>query len=218
MPIGKTRGALRGMWLDMVPKFHEGNLQNQDPAETVPGKGFGGGPGPVGRPTGGSFKDKRHEDADVEGTSGQASGLARDARRDPGGWGEGKCYRHGPFLGEMLPGQTLRMRRGMGGVAALTGVMPLKDEEDDDDLADDLVAFIRRTPLPWTHAHVMQAALIEFRGVERDMLRATIAGDLAGMKKTAQHILMASIRNGTPHPGGRAAAIYLDTDTVDMYL
>jgi len=50
--IGKTRGALRGMWMNMVPKFHEGNLQNQ----TVPGKGFGGGPKPVGRPRGGVFQ------------------------------------------------------------------------------------------------------------------------------------------------------------------
>jgi len=64
----------------------------------------------------------------------------------------------------------------------------------------------------------MRVALAEFRGVERDMLGATIAGVLAGIKKTAQPILMASIRNGTPHRGGRAATIYLDTDTIDMYL
>jgi len=64
----------------------------------------------------------------------------------------------------------------------------------------------------------MQVTFTEFRGVERDTLRATDAGVLAGMKKTAQHILMASIRNGTPHRGGRAATIYLDTDTIDMYL
>jgi len=76
--IGKTRGALRGMWMDMVPKFHEGNLLNREAAGTAPGKGFGGGPGPVGRPEGGSFKDKRQDDADVEVASEQASGLARD--------------------------------------------------------------------------------------------------------------------------------------------
>jgi len=206
------------MWMDMVPKFHEGNLQNSEVAETVPGKGFGGGPGRVGRPEGGSFKDRRQDDADLEGASGQASDLKRDGRRDPERRGDGECYRHGPFFGEILPGQTLRMKRGMGGVAVLTAVMPLEDEKDDADLADDVYAFICRTPLPWTHARIMQVALMEFRGVERDMLRATIAGVLAGMKKTAQHILIASIRNGTPHRGGRAATIYLDTDIVDMYL
>jgi len=110
------------------------------------------------------------------------------------------------------------MKRGVGGVAALTAVMPLEDEEDDADLADDVYAFIRRTILHWTHARIMQVALAEFRGVDRDTLGATIAGVLAGMKKTAQHILMASIRNGTPHCGGRAATIHLDTDIVDMYL
>jgi len=59
---------------------------------------------------------------------------------------------------------------------------------------------------------------LEFRNVDRDILRATITAVMAGMKKTAQHILMASIRNGTPHCGGRAAAIYLDIDTVDIYI
>jgi len=218
MTIGKTRGALKGMWMDMVPKFHDGSLRNQSAAENVPGKGFGGGPGPVGRPKGGSFEDKRQDDADVGGASGQGSGLAREVYRDQGRKGDGECYRHGPFLAEMLLGQNLRMRRGMGGVTAVTAVMPLEDEEDDADLADDVYAFIRRTPLPWTHARIMQVALAEFRGVEREMLRATVAGVLAGMKKTPQHILMASIRNGTPHRGGRAATIYLDTDTVDIYL
>jgi len=54
--IGKTRRALRGMWMDMVPKFHEGNSLDKDAAVTVPGKGFSGGPGPVGRPRGGVFQ------------------------------------------------------------------------------------------------------------------------------------------------------------------
>jgi len=61
-------------------------------------------------------------------------------------------------------------------------------------------------------------ASVEFRGVSRETLRATIAGVLTGMRKTAQHILMASICNGTPHHGGRAATVYLDTDTVDIYI
>jgi len=44
--------------------------------------------------------------------------------------------------------KTLRTKRGMGGVAALTSVMPLEDEKDDADLVDDVYAFIRRTPFP----------------------------------------------------------------------
>jgi len=143
-------------------------------------------------------------------------GFSGDIRRESGRKVIGECYCHGPFLGEMLPGQTLRMKRGMGGVADL--VLPLDDEDDDADLADDVYAFIRRTPLPWTHTRIMQVASAEFRGVEKEMLRATVAGVHAGMKKTAQHILMASIRNGTPHRGRRTATIYLDTDTVDTYL
>jgi len=104
------------------------------------------------------------------------------------------------------------------GVAAVTAMVPVDSDEDDADLADDVCAFIRKTPLPWTQSRLMQVALVEFKGVDRDILRATVAGLLTGMKRTAQHILMASIRNGTPHRGGRAAAIYLDTDTVDMYI
>jgi len=54
---------------------------------------------------------------------GQGPRFARDIRGDSGRKGEGECYRHGSFLGNMLPGQTLRMKRGMGGVAALTSLM-----------------------------------------------------------------------------------------------
>jgi len=107
------------------------------------------------------------------------------------------------------------MKRGMGG---MTAIIPLESNKDDADLADDIYAFIRRTPLPWTQSRMMQVASVELRGVDRDTLRATIAGVLTGMRKTAQHILMASIRNGTPRRGGRAATIYFDTDTVDIYI
>jgi len=144
--IGKTRGALRGMWMDMVPKFHEGNSLDRDAAVTMPGRGFGGGPGPVGRPKGGSFRDKSQDDADVEGAHGRGSGLAGDSRRESGRKVVGECYRHSPFLGEMLPGQTLRMKRGTGGMADL--VLPLDDEDDDADLADNVYAFIRKDPSP----------------------------------------------------------------------
>jgi len=94
------------------------------------------------------------------------------------------------------------MKKDLGGMAAMAAVISVESDEDNADLADDIYAFIRRTPLPWTQARMMQVASVEFRGVDRDTLRATIAGVLTGMRKTAQHILMASIRNGTPHCGG----------------
>jgi len=65
---------------------------------------------------------------------------------------------------------------------------------------------------------VVQAAVVEFRNVDRDVLRATVAAVLVGMKKTAQHILMASIRIETPHRGGCATTINLDTDVVETYV
>jgi len=152
--------------------------------------------------------DHQGDDTEREGTA-RAKELFERGRR-----GGGECHHHGPFLGDVLPG-TLRMKRG---VAAVTTMIPMESEEDDADLADDVYAFIRKTPLPWSQSRIMQVAQVEFRGVDRDTFRATVAGVLTGMKKTAQHILMASIRNGTPYRGGRAAAIYLDTDTVDIYI
>jgi len=168
---------------------------------------------PVGNPKG--KKDVRADGGELEG---EVLGMASEGCGNPGKKETGGCYRHGPFLGDMLPGQTLRMKRGMGGMAAMTGIIPVESDEDDADLADDIYAIIRRTPLPWTQARMMQVASVEFRGVERDTLRAAIAGVLTLMRNTAQHILMASIRNRTPHRGGRAATIYFDTDTVDIYI
>jgi len=110
------------------------------------------------------------------------------------------------------------MKRGVGGGTGMAAMIPEESDDEDADLSEDVYAFIRRTPLPWTPARMMQVPSLEFRNVDRDILRATITAVLTGMKKTAQHILMASIRNGTPHRGGRAAAIYLDTDTVDIYI
>jgi len=47
--IGKTRGALRGMWMDAVPRVYGGNRDQVGLEIPMSGKGFGGGPGPVGR-------------------------------------------------------------------------------------------------------------------------------------------------------------------------
>jgi len=135
----------------------------------------------------------------VEATErdGEAQRSARDERGSAGKREGGDCYRHGPFLGDKLPGQTLGMKRGMGRMAAMAAVIPVESDEDDADLADDVYAIIHRTPLPCTKIRMMQVASAEFKGVDRDTLRATIAGVLTGMRKTAQQILMASIRNST---------------------
>jgi len=217
VPIGKMWGALRGMWIEAIHRVYGIDREQKVPMEPLPGKKFGGGPGPIGKPKGGS-RDKKDGEVEATERDGKAQGSARDERGSAGKRGGGDCYRHGLFLGDMLPGQMLRMKRGMGGMAALAAVIPVESDEDDADLADDVYAFIRRTPLPWTQARMMQVALAEFRGVDRDTLRATIAGVLTGMRKTAQQILIAIIGNGTPHRGGQAATIYLDTDTVEIYI
>jgi len=217
MPIGKMWGALRGMWMEAIPRVYGIDREQKGSVESLSGKGFRGGPGPIGKPKGGS-KDKKEGKVNDNEQEVEEQGSARDEHGSAGKKEGGNCYRHGPFLGDMLPGQTLRMKRGMGGMAAMAAVIPVESDEDDTDLVDDIYAFIRRTPLPWTQARMMQVASVEFRGVDSDTLKATIAGVLTSMRKTAQHILMASIRNGTPHRGGRAATIYLDTDTVDIYI
>jgi len=217
LPIGKMRGALRGMWMYAIPRVYGIDRERKAPMESAPGKGFRGEPGPVSKPKGGS-KDKKDGQDEVTEREGEAQGSKEDERGSAGKRSGRDCYRHGPFLGDILPGQTLRMKRGMVGMAAMSAVIPIESDENDAHLADNVYTFIRTTPLPWTQTRMMQVASVEFRGVDWDTLRATISGVLTGMKKIAQHILMASIRNGTPHRGGRAATIYLDIDTVDIYI
>jgi len=50
--IGKMRGALRWMWMDAIPRVYGIDREPKTPGGPVPGKGFGEGPGPVGKPTG----------------------------------------------------------------------------------------------------------------------------------------------------------------------
>jgi len=194
--IRQTRGALRGMWMDAVPRFCGGHHEKKDVSAPTSGKGFGGGSGPVGKPKGGTAKDEREGKADGNAQESDVPESTETDRGKAGKKGGGECYLHGPFLGDMLPGQTLRMKRGLGGVSGMTAMIPEESNDEDADLSDDIYSFIRRTPLPWTPARMMQVASLEFRNVNRDILRATITGVLTRMKKTAQHILMASIRNG----------------------
>jgi len=92
------------------------------------------------------------------------------------------------------------------------------NRDEDTDLVEDVHAFVRRTPKLWTTTRIIQVAILEFRNVDRDILLATVTAAMVGMKKTAQHILIASIHNGTPHCGGRAASINLDTDMLDTFI
>jgi len=51
----------------------------------------------------------------------------------------------------------------------------------------------------------------------RVVLPATIVSTLLMMRKTAQHILMSSIRNGAPFPNSPPAVVYLNMSVVEFY-
>jgi len=52
MPIGKMRGALRGMWMEAMPRVYGIDKNQKKPAESLSGKGVGDGPGSVWMPRG----------------------------------------------------------------------------------------------------------------------------------------------------------------------
>jgi len=52
MPIGKMRGALKGMWMKAMPKVYEIDREPKTPAEPLSGKGTGDGTGSVGNQRG----------------------------------------------------------------------------------------------------------------------------------------------------------------------
>jgi len=110
IPIGKTRGALRGMWLDAILRVYGINREQGGAREPMSRKGFGGGPGPVGKAKKEGEKGRKTELAS-ETESMPTGGVAAQPKTDRGKAGKkgGECYLHGPFLGDMLPGQTLRM-------------------------------------------------------------------------------------------------------------
>jgi len=78
MPIGKMRWALRGMWMEAIPRVYGIDSERKGPAESLSGRGFEGGPGPVGKPKGGSTKDKKDGKADGNEQEGEVQGSARD--------------------------------------------------------------------------------------------------------------------------------------------
>jgi len=79
--------------MDAVPRVSGVNRERGEPAAPMSGKGFGGGPGPVGKPREGAVK------GDIEKV--QESGVAAQPKTDHGKGekkGGSECYLHGPFL------------------------------------------------------------------------------------------------------------------------
>jgi len=185
MPIGKIRGALRGMWMEAIPRAYGVNRDQGCSGEPLSGKGFEGGPGPVGKAKKEVEKGEKARPAG-ETENVPESGIAARPKTSCGKGekkGGSECYLHGPFLGDMLPGQTLRINRGLGGVTGMAAMIPEESHDEDADLSDDVYAFIRRRPQPWTPVCMMQVASLEFCNVDRDILRATITAVLIGIKK-----------------------------------
>jgi len=103
--IGKMCGALRGVWMEAIPRVYGIDREQKGPVEPLSGKGFGSGPGPVGKAKGGLVKGENVERAGkVDGVA--ESGMAdriKVGRKRAGKKVGGECYLHGPFLGDMLP-------------------------------------------------------------------------------------------------------------------
>jgi len=103
----------------------------------------------------------------------------------------------------------------------LVAIQELEDEAEamdpDTDVGDDVFNLIRETPPPWSMGRIFRLAMRQFRNVDRITLRATIVAILYTMRKTAQHILMSSIRHGNTRDADHASTIHLDLDVVDMY-
>jgi len=75
-----------------------------------------------------------------------------------------------------------------------------KDMQYDTDLAEDVYYYILKAPQPWTVGRIYRAAIRTFTGTDRPTLHATIVATLVTLRKTAQHVLMSSIRTGAPSP------------------
>jgi len=68
-----------------------------------------------------------------------------------------------------------------------------KGMEYDTDLAEDVYYYILGAPQVWTVGRIFRAAVKKFTGSDRPTLHARIVATLVTMRKTAQHVLMASI-------------------------
>jgi len=92
-----------------------------------------------------------------------------------------------------------------------------KGMEYDTDLAENVYYYILGATQPWTVVRIFRAAVKKFTGTDRSTLLATIVATLVTMRKTAQHVLMSSIRAGPPSPDDPAIPVYMDLSQVEFY-
>jgi len=78
--------------MEAIPRVYGIDREQKEPVEPLSGKGFGGGPGSVGKPKGGSIKDKKEGKADSNEQEGEMQGSARDGRRNAEKKEGGECY------------------------------------------------------------------------------------------------------------------------------
>jgi len=89
---------------------------------------------------------------------------------------------------------------------------------DMEDMDDQLFHLIQDEPIPWTVARVLRPAIVSFPDRALWYLRMKIWTILFTMRKTAQHILMRSIRNAPAVNPLTAMTVPLDMDVVAQYI
>jgi len=87
-----------------------------------------------------------------------------------------------------------------------------------EDMDDQLFHLIHDVPAPWTMARVLRLAIVSFADRAPWYLRMKISTILLTMRKTAQHILMRSIRNAPAVNPLAAMTAPLDMDVVAQYI
>jgi len=89
---------------------------------------------------------------------------------------------------------------------------------DLEDLDDQLFHLIQSIPAPWTVARILRLAVISFPDRVTWYLQMKISTILLTMRKTAQHILMRSIRSAPAVNPLTAMTVPLDMDVVAQYI
>jgi len=89
---------------------------------------------------------------------------------------------------------------------------------DLEDLDDQLFHLIQTVPAPWTIARALRLAVVTFPDLAPWYLRMKISTIILTMRKTAQHILMRSIRNTPAVNPLTAMTVPLDMDVVAQYI
>jgi len=89
---------------------------------------------------------------------------------------------------------------------------------DLEDMDDQLFHLIQDVPAPWTVARVLCLAIVLFPDRAPWYLRIKISTLLLTMRKTAQHILMRSIRNAPAVNPLTAMTVPLEMEVVAQYI